>query len=48
VCCFQLKLPEGLLAEAERALHNLVGGVLDRCIKTKFIEACIRNLAEHK
>ncbi|KAK7104124.1 hypothetical protein V1264_018890 [Littorina saxatilis] len=42
------KLPEGLLIEAEKALHSLVCYSVDRCIKTKFIEACIQNLANHK
>ena len=47
-CFLQPKLPEGLLTEAEKALHALVCFTMDRCIKTKFIEACIQNLADHK
>ena len=47
-CFVQPKLPEGLLTEAEKALHALVCFTMDRCIKTKFIEACIQNLADHK
>nr|KAG5696977.1 hypothetical protein BaRGS_008439 [Batillaria attramentaria] len=40
-------LPEGLALEAEKALYSLVC-FTDRCIKTKFIEACVNNLAKHK
>ncbi|XP_048258866.1 ubiquitin carboxyl-terminal hydrolase 34-like isoform X4 [Haliotis rufescens] len=41
-------LPDGLLLGAEKALHNLVCFSTDKRIKTKFIEACIDNLASHR
>ncbi|KAK3093520.1 hypothetical protein FSP39_016701 [Pinctada imbricata] len=41
-------LPEGLAMEAEKALCSLVCFSTDRKIKTKFIEACIENLAHHR
>ncbi|XP_076442216.1 ubiquitin carboxyl-terminal hydrolase 34-like isoform X2 [Babylonia areolata] len=42
------KLPEGLVVDAEKALHTLISFGVDRCIRAKFIEACVQNLAEHR
>ena len=41
-------LPEGMAAEAEKALTNLLCCSNDRQIRTKFIEAIIDNLAKNK
>ncbi|XP_041355094.1 ubiquitin carboxyl-terminal hydrolase 34-like isoform X3 [Gigantopelta aegis] len=42
------QLPEGLAVEAEKALCTLVCYSTDKRIRTKFIAACIDNLASHK
>ncbi|KAL8583540.1 hypothetical protein ACOMHN_054856 [Nucella lapillus] len=42
------KLPEGLVVDAEKALHTLISYGVDPCIRAKFIEACVQNLADHK
>ena len=42
------KLPEGLYIEAEKVLLSLVCFATDQTIRTKLIEACVENLANHR
>ncbi|ELU04220.1 hypothetical protein CAPTEDRAFT_219867 [Capitella teleta] len=41
-------LPDGLVEEAEKVLCTLVCYSTDAVIRTKFIEACVENIANHR
>ena len=42
------RLPDGLAEEAEKIVTNLVCSAQDRRLRSRFIEACIDNIKNHK
>ena len=45
---FQCKLPEGLASEAEKVFYSLVCFATDKRIRTRFIQACVDNIANNR
>lgn len=45
---FQNQLGEGLAIEAEKILCNLVCWSTDKMIRMKFIEGCLKNIANNR